>query len=521
MLWWHSDVEHGQQQRPLDKRSFRSIMLHSPRIRWRTAFSYAAAIFVIMAGLVFILARQLDVAFGEVTGPVLGAALLIVLLMVYQAERAARTVRNLTGIAEQIAGGDLNPRIRSYSSGEIGQLARAFNRMADKLQKQIQKRAREKERLNTVLHALTDGVLLVNRQREVRLLNPAAAEILHISSDHAHKRTVTQAVRDHRIVEVFHRCCASGESEVAMFETENGRMLRVAAVPYLKGGHRGHVIILQDLTRLHQLQTVRQDFISNLSHELRTPIASLRALVDTLSDGALDDPPAAQRFLQRMEVELDALTVMVQELLELAHIESGHASLRLQELPAAAVVGLGAERLRPQIARAQLTLTYDLPEELPHVLVDPERIQQVVSNLVQNAIKFTPAPGSITLRAVHDQTADEVVVSVRDTGVGIAPDHLSRIFERFYKADRARASGGTGLGLAIAKHVVQAHGGRIWAESTLGKGSVFYFTLPASTGQTADATAVATINPQLFHVVENGSTANDPAPTRTPAEISA
>jgi two-component system phosphate regulon sensor histidine kinase PhoR len=259
------------------------------------------------------------------------------------------------------------------------------------------------------------------------------------------------------------------------------------ATPYLKGNNRGYVLILQDLTRLRQLQVIRHDFISNISHELRTPLASLRALVETLADSAMDDPPAAQRFLQRMEVEVDALTQMVQELLDLSQIEGRQSPLRLQSVPAGETLRTGAERLRPQAERAQLTLHIDLPDDLPDIMIDPDRVQQVVTNLVHNAIKFTPAGGNIAVTAQADPASGELSVSVRDTGVGISPDDLPRIFERFYKADRARSGGGTGLGLAIAKHIVLAHGGQIWAEGQPGKGSIFHFTLPLTSSVAASA----------------------------------
>jgi len=239
------------------------------------------------------------------------------------------------------------------------------------------------------------------------------------------------------------------------------------------------LVILQDLTQVRRLETVRRDFVSNISHELRTPLASLKALVDTLRDGALEDPPAAQRFLDRMEVEVDALTQMVQELLELSRIESGQVPLQLQAVSIAEAVNIPAERLRPQAERAGLRLDVTLPADLPPVLADAERIQQVVTNLVHNAIKFTPPGGRVTVTA--QAAGAEVIVTVQDTGVGIPAEDLPRIFERFYKADRARAGAGTGLGLAIARHIIQAHGGRIWAESAKGRGSNFYFALPTAT----------------------------------------
>jgi len=409
--------------------------------------------------------------------PVLLVTVAIVVMMVVQAERAAYTLRRLATVAERIAGGDLKARTLSLSGGEVGQFVRAFNRMADKLEKQMAKRAREKDRLNTVLHVMTDGILILNRHGSVRLLNPAAAQILKTTQERTLKRSFVQAVRDHRFVEVFQRCQQTGQGESAILELDGERFLRMVVTPFLKGSDRGHLVVLQDLTRLHQLQTMRRDFISNISHELRTPLASLRALVDTLNDGALEDPVAAQRFLRHMEVEVDALTQMVQELLELSRIESGNAVLQLAAVPAASMIRHGAERLRAQAARAELTLCVEVEETLPDLHVDVGRVEQVITNLLHNAIKFTPAGGSIVVSALA-RDEESVVVKVTDTGVGIAYEDQPRIFERFYKADRARSGGGTGLGLAIAKHIVQAHGGRIWVDSKPGKGSTFYFTLP-------------------------------------------
>ena len=418
---------------------------------------------------------------------VLLTTLIIAALILLQTERTAHSLRRLTQTAERITTGDLGARTLSLSGGEIGQFVRAFNRMAEKLQNQMTKRAREKDRLHTVLHVMTDGVLIVNRHGRVRLLNPAAAQILKSTQERALKRTFVQAVRDHRIVEVFLRCQQSGREETALLELDRDRFLRMIVTPFLRGDDRGYLVVMQDLTRLHQLQTVRQDFISNISHELRTPIASLRALVETLSDGALDDHVAAHRFLRHMEVEVDALSQMVQELLDLARIESGKAPLQVAAAPPLDLLRHSTERLQMQAMRAQVALQIDTPPELPAVHVDANRVEQVITNLIHNAIKFTLPGGEIRLSACINEEKS-VTIKVTDTGVGIAPDDIPRIFERFYKADRARSGGGTGLGLAIAKHIVQAHGGRIWVESRLGKGSTFCFTLPLTQPETQPLT---------------------------------
>jgi len=414
-------------------------------------------------------------------------ALLIVALLLFQTERTAHSLRRLTQTAERITKGDLGARTLSLSGGEIGQFVRAFNRMAEKLQSQMTKRAREKDRLHTVLHVMTDGVLIVNRHGRVRLLNPAAAQILKIPQERALKRTFVQAVRDHRIVEVFLRCQESGHNETALLELDRDRFIGMIVTHFLRGDDRGYLVVMQDLTRLHQLQTVRRDFISNISHELRTPIASLRALVETLSDGALDDHVAAHRFLRHMEVEVDALSQMVQELLDLARIESGKAPLQVADALPMALLRHCTDRLHTQAMRAQVTLHIDVSTELPVVYVDANRIEQVITNLIHNAIKFTPPGGEIRLSACVNEEKS-LTIKVADTGVGIAPDDIPRVFERFYKADRARSGGGTGLGLAIAKHIVQAHGGRIWVESRLGKGSTFFFTLPLTNAETHTGT---------------------------------
>ncbi len=431
---------------------------------------------------------------------VLGAGLLAIVI----AERIARPVRRLTQVVRRMSAGDLGARLLPARDDEIGELTRSFNQMAIRLRQSIDSLTEQQNRLSAVLENMADGVVITDGQGVVRLVNPAAAACLGADLEQALGRSFAQVARDHRIIDLWRRCHRERVEQIDLVELNRQEaFLQVIVTPLSDGGDRSCLIILQDLTQMRRLETVRRDFISNISHELRTPMASLKALVDTLRDGALDDRPAAQHFLDRMDMEVDALTQMVQELLQLSRIESGRAPIHLEPVDVADVVTPPVERLRPQAERAKLDLTLELPSDLPRVLADGDRVQQVVTNLVHNAIKFTLEGGSIRvsvreLQVVAEghavsgpsgmeteglEPGDWVLIAIADTGVGIPRSDLPRIFERFYKADRARSGGGTGLGLAIAKHIVQAHKGHIWAESVENRGSSFYVALPALTSR--------------------------------------
>jgi two-component system phosphate regulon sensor histidine kinase PhoR len=406
----------------------------------------------------------------------LGIALVAALLAVFIAGRTTQPVRELTAVAERMATGDLDARLFPTSRDEVGQLTRAFNHMADQIREQVTSLAEERGRLAAVLDHMADGVLITDGSGQVEMINAAAARLLNTNEEQALGRSFAQVVPHYPLIELWKTCCEQGEEQIEMVEvTRQGLFLQAIVTPFEEAGVEGYLVILQDLTRIRRLETVRRDFISNISHELRTPLAGLKALVDTLRGGAIKDRPAAKRFLKRMDAEVDALTQMVEELLELSRIESGQAPLRLAPVPVSEVVVPPVHRLRPQAERGGLDLTVLLPPELPMVLADADRARLVLTNLVHNAVKFTPPGGQITVGARPE--GEDIVFSVQDTGVGIPVDDLPRIFERFYKADRARSGGGTGLGLAIAKHIVQGHDGRIWAESIEGEGSSFYFTL--------------------------------------------
>jgi len=401
-------------------------------------------------------------------------------LVIFCIERLIAPVKEITQSAQQIT--DLispNDKINYAleNENEMEQLSLTFNGMVRQLHTQIEALQAERMTLNAVLQHMTDGVILVDEQGKIQLFNSAAEHIYGMTANNAIGHTLAEALRYHQVVELWQNQQRTGKGSTAYLELGQMRQSLQSTAISLEDALPGcTLLIFQDTTQLRRLETMRRDFISNISHELRTPIASLKALTDTLQDGALEDPPAAKRFLSRMEIEVDALTQMVAELLELSRIESGKVPLSVQSINPCDLLAAAVERLHLQAERAGLTMHIDCSANLPQVLADPTRIGQILVNLLHNAIKFTQPPGRITLIAHQDES--KVIFAVKDTGIGIPKDELKRIFERFYKIDQARHSSGTGLGLAIARHLVEAHEGKIWAESEEGHGSIFYFSLP-------------------------------------------
>ncbi|HEX9016946.1 MAG TPA: ATP-binding protein, partial [Chloroflexota bacterium] len=381
----------------------------------------------------------------------LAAIALAVGLATLIARSIARPINDLTVVAGLVAGGDLTQRARSSSRSEVGRLAEAFDLMAERLESTVKTISAERNTLAGILSTMADGLLIVDGLGRVTMANRAASALLRVPESALEGRSYVEALRDHELSSVVQRCLSerapsSGTSEVG----PGRRLLRIVAAP-LVGETRGALALLQDLTEVRRVEMVRRDFIANVSHELRTPLASLKAVVETLEEGAIEDHEAARDFLAKMHGEVDGLAQLVSELLELSRIESGQASLRIEPTAVDGLVRQSVERLLAQAERAGLAIGVDLPLEIPAVAADSQRVQQLLLNLIHNAIKFTPAGGRIPVAARPD--GDDVVFTVSDTGVGIPEEDLTRIFERFYKTDRSRSAGGTGLGLAIAKHI--------------------------------------------------------------------
>jgi two-component system phosphate regulon sensor histidine kinase PhoR len=322
--------------------------------------------------------------------------------------------------------------------------------------------------------ALIDGpphpLLVIDTTSAIRLASARAREVL---GQNLIGQTVIEATRSHEIDAVA-QAALSHNQITERPVTWNIRPYFVRVVPIDSGGA---VVVLEDQTELHRLERVRRDFVANVSHELRTPLASIRLLIETLLAGAKDEPEVANRMLNQVIGEVEALTQLAQELLDLSMIEAGQMPMRVRAADVRDVIDEQLHHFEPQAQQKQITLNNHAPIGLRAEL-DRKLIGRVLGNLIHNAIKFTAKKGQITIGA--EATAETITVSVRDTGVGIPVEDLPRIFERFYKVDQARGKSGTGLGLAIARHVVEAHGGKIWAESRSGQGATFYFTIPAA-----------------------------------------
>lgn len=375
---------------------------------------------------------------------------------------------------KRLAGGEAPDKVRLVTIGELADVKHAFNEMSRKVGDRLKKLTAERNRMDLVLAHINDAIFMVDKNTEITQFNDAAVRMFHLDRK-AQGLTFMGAVRNHEMEEMLKKCAATGRRQEGEIESRPGRRQYSMTVnPILN--ESGAVIVVRDLTNLKRLETVRRDFVANISHELRTPIASLKLLAETLKDGAMSDPVVADDFLTRISVEADKMGQLVDELGELSRIESGAAPLDKQSMDAGALMESVVCRLRPQADRAAITLEVQAADGLPQVKADAGRIEQVLMNLTHNAIKFTPPDGRIILKA--EAAGKGIDISVIDTGSGISSDDLPRIFERFYKADKARSGGGTGLGLAIAKHIVQAHGGEIKAESAPGQGTTISFNLP-------------------------------------------
>jgi two-component system phosphate regulon sensor histidine kinase PhoR len=423
-----------------------------------------------------------DVAFAVllVVGAAIGAAYLL-------ARRFAGPLDELADGARRLADGDFGHTIRVSGNPDHVALAETFNAMSGRLAAMFDLLEHDREQLRAILSGMVEGVIAIDQSRRVLFVNDRAGKLLGFEPAEAVKRPLFEVARQPEFREVIEKGLAGTEPYRGEVEWKGPPASTLAVyISHFPGhGMPGAVVVLHDTTEVRQAERMRQDFVANVSHELKTPLAVIKSSVEALADGAADEPEARGMFLTQVTREADRLEALILDLLSLARIESGNLGLKPIAIPLARAIEDCVERHQARAEAKTLTMVERPPTDVPgEILVwaDPDALRQVMDNLVDNAIKYTPNGGRITVR--WNATADTVNFEVSDTGVGIPPDDLPRVFERFYRVDKARsrAVGGTGLGLAIVKHLVQAMKGQVRASSTVGKGTTFRVTLPRSGG---------------------------------------
>jgi len=410
------------------------------------------------------------------------AALVTTLLSLKVAGGLTKPIRKISEVASRLAAGGFQHRSHIYSANEIGRMAHTFDYMAATLEENIRQIREGKERLETILANMNSGVILFDREGRISLMNPAAEKLFEWSGKEAAGKTGLEVVRYHQFADTVQKVIETGEGAALeltlIFPRET--VLQVNLVPIRSEGSElaGILAVFHDITNLRQLEQMRSEFVANVSHELRTPLTVIKGFSETLLDGAMNDAENCPRFVENIDREAERLSRLIDDLLSLARIESPRVKMKRCRVNLGTMLEEAVSRFETRALNAGVRLEMELTENPVELPGDPDWLGQVVTNLIDNAIKYTPSGGSINL--ILADRGNDVQVKVIDTGIGIPAEDLPRVFERFFRVDRARSRrmGGTGLGLAIVKHVVEAHGGTVGVESQLGKGSTFFFTLP-------------------------------------------
>ena len=404
-------------------------------------------------------------------------AVLVVPLAFLISRSLLQPLQVIASAAATIAGGDFAARVRPRPAGEIGALADAFNGMADNVQQQMASASQERSRLAATLNSSVDAVLAVDAELRVLYANVAAEHLFGRADADIVGNPFVWLLANQDVLAALQASRDQGTRQVCVIERPGRMYLQAVTTPITGGGDWAVLAAFHDLTDVKRTELVRRDFVANVSHELRTPVAGIKAVTETLLAGALEDPQVAGDFLRQADAEVDRLTQLIEELLELSRIESGEVPLSRAPTDVAALLSDVVERMRPQAARKHQALSLEVDGGVGQAELDAARLERAIVNLIHNAIKFTPEDGSVTVRAHREEGRLQIEVS--DSGIGIAASELPRLFERFYKVDQSRANAGSGLGLALVKHAVETHGGSVSVESELGRGSTFRLSLPA------------------------------------------
>jgi two-component system phosphate regulon sensor histidine kinase PhoR len=406
---------------------------------------------------------------------------------VFVSRRITEPIVEMQRVARRMTDGDFAVRARMRSVDELADLGGALNVMAARLRDKIQDLEYEQGKVAAILDGMVEGVVAVDGRDHVLLMNERARAIFGLDQARGLGKPLLEVIRNADLHALLRASRGGVDDSPAPHELRvpaaaGDRIIQMSAVPLALGtDERGVVMVLHDVTELRRLEQVRTEFVANVSHELRTPLTAIQGYLETLLGGALDEPEDAHRFLEVVFRHTERLGRLLNDLTDLSNIELGKVSLQLKSLVLASVVESVLDIIRPRAEAAEVLLEQAIPDALPPVLADNDRLEQILINLVDNAVKYSPR-GARVLVSAEVLDRETVQVAVVDSGVGIPAADLPRITERFYRVDKARsrALGGTGLGLAIVKHLVAAHGGQLRITSEVGRGTTVRFTLPTS-----------------------------------------
>jgi len=423
--------------------------------------------------------------YGSIGISALVVAVIAALIGWYVSRGISRQMADIKIGAQRLAAGDFTQKLYVPRVEEFASVAESINQMAEELDDRLRRLTHERNEREAVLASMVEGVLAVDTEERVIAVNAAAARLLESDPAEAEGKSIQEIVRNPDLQHVVAQTLAGQrpvEADIVIRVGAEDRNLQANGTLLHGDGEGdvvGAVVVLNDVTRLKRLEAVRRDFVANVSHELKTPVTSIKGFAETLEDGALDDPTAARRFVRIISGQADRLNSIIEDLLALSTLEQSGDSplLQLEEVDLCDVVAVALEVCGPKAEAKHIALNETCPGSL-FARVSPPLLEQAVVNLVDNAVKYS-AEGSVVEVALTE-TGEEIVVSVTDQGQGVAREHLPRLFERFYRVDKARSRdlGGTGLGLAIVKHIAQIHGGRVSVESVIGRGSTFRIHLP-------------------------------------------
>ncbi|MCI0651823.1 MAG: cell wall metabolism sensor histidine kinase WalK [Planctomycetes bacterium] len=430
-----------------------------------------------------VLAAELRALHGVVFGVMAAALAAGAAIGYFASRRIARPIADVTRAADAIAGGDYRQRVPVDGAGELESLARAFNAMARQFEQRVETITRDRKELRAILGGMIEGVVAVDRDECVVHMNDAASRILGTSAEESAGRKIWEVCRIREICDTLSRALTSGDvqkGEARRMQKPRDQVIEVHAAPLRDSENAlvGAVAVLHDVTELRMLAGVRQDFVANVSHELKTPIAAIRGLAETLAEDNAMPEETQKRFMVKIHNQSLRLSTLVMDLLTLARLDTDEGLLEAQPLDLREPVRATVQAFQGAADERGIRLELAVPEHAITVRGDQQALAQVVSNLLDNALKYTQRGGRVALRLTNSGNAARL--AVEDTGIGMERRHLDRIFERFYRVDKARSRdlGGTGLGLAIVKHICLKHSGHVSVESALGQGSTFTVELP-------------------------------------------